>query len=49
MNRVPTPGLDNRDGAYSHLTPESEKKAVVMLPDWEAAENSSDKMVTKGA
>ncbi len=32
---------------YAHLTPEHKRKAVECLPDWEAGEKSSHKMVTK--
>jgi hypothetical protein len=32
---------------YAHLTPEHKRKAVECLPDWEAGEKDSHKMVTK--
>jgi site-specific recombinase XerD len=32
---------------YAHLTPGHTRKAVESLPDWEAGEKDSHKMVTK--
>ena len=32
---------------YAHLTPEHTRKAVESLPDWEAGEKDSHKIVTK--